>query len=667
VTAPAAAAVLLLAGASTESRPEKMARILALEDRRVPGGELERYLRDTDRGVRRRAALAAGRIGDAGAVPALIEFMNDGEVEVRKIAAFSLGLLGDARGLERLTASLKDSDPTVRGRAAEALGRIGDARAAPAVAQMVLDAIPGDAPLVTVRGDDPGSATDPWLELRLGLFALARLKDVKAAESVLLRTGKPRFDWWAAAWAAMRLESPSLRAALLAAASSSDPLARAFAARGLGALKGAADVQTLEALSRDVDVDVAVNALRALAQVGEPRGVGVAASVLASDDPVLQWEALQAIASLPPDRSVQPKVVPFVGDSRPWVRAAALRALAHVDPDGFALVLSGLDPDADWTVRAALASALGDARTEVSVSILFGMLEDTDPRVLPAVLEAMRRARGSDAAETLRRHLDHADLAVRAAAAEGLAALETPGLTAALAGAYQRSLGDREIAARVALVAALAVQKEPDARTALRRIAETDPSRVVRIRSIEALTALGDTPLDPGPEAVDRPPLDYRLAMAPYDPFPGVPLYTPRAFVYTRVGRIEIHLDVVEAPLATESFIRLARRGFFDGLTFHRVVPGFVVQGGCPRGDGNGGPGYTLRSELGTRPYGRGAVGMALAGRDTGGSQFFITLAPTPRLDGEYTLFGHVAAGMDVVDRIRPGEVIDRIEIWDGR
>ena len=137
----------------------------------------------------------------------------------------------------------------------------------------------------------------------------------------------------------------------------------------------------------------------------------------------------------------------------------------------------------------------------------------------------------------------------------------------------------------------------------------------------------GGEAIDPGPQRVSRAPLDYRAAMAPYDPRPGVSLYTPRAFLKTRHGTIEIHLDVVEAPLTTAAFVALARRGFYDGLSFHRVEPGFVVQGGCPRGDGNGGPGYALRCEVTRRAYGRGAVGMAHSGKDTGGSQFFITLS----------------------------------------
>jgi cyclophilin family peptidyl-prolyl cis-trans isomerase len=165
---------------------------------------------------------------------------------------------------------------------------------------------------------------------------------------------------------------------------------------------------------------------------------------------------------------------------------------------------------------------------------------------------------------------------------------------------------------------------------------------------------------------VDRPPLDYRLAMAPYDPAPGVPLYTPRLILHTRAGQIEIHLNVVEAPLACAVYLDLARRGFFNGLTFHRVVPGFVIQGGDPRGDGTGGPGFTLRDEVGQRPYARGTVGIALAGKDTGGSQLFIALSPQPHLDGTYPVLGWVAQGMEVVDKIQPGDVIERVSVWTG-
>ena len=110
----------------------------------------------------------------------------------------------------------------------------------------------------------------------------------------------------------------------------------------------------------------------------------------------------------------------------------------------------------------------------------------------------------------------------------------------------------------------------------------------------------------------------------------------------------------------------LARKGFFNGVAIHRVVPDFVVQDGDPRGDGEGGPGYTIRDELNQLPYLRGTVGMALDWKDTGGSQFFITHSPQPHLDARYTVFGHVVNGIELVDRIQPGDVIRRVQIWDG-
>jgi len=126
-------------------------------------------------------------------------------------------------------------------------------------------------------------------------------------------------------------------------------------------------------------------------------------------------------------------------------------------------------------------------------------------------------------------------------------------------------------------------------------------------------------------------------------------------------------LAVLDAPLVVDNFVALVRRGFFTNLTFHRVVPDFVIQGGDPRGDGEGGPGYTVRDELSERPYVRGTVGIALDWADTGGSQFFITHSPQPQLDARYTVIGRVIDGMTVVDQIQQNDVIRGIRVWDGQ
>ena len=155
--------------------------------------------------------------------------------------------------------------------------------------------------------------------------------------------------------------------------------------------------------------------------------------------------------------------------------------------------------------------------------------------------------------------------------------------------------------------------------------------------------------------------------IAPYDdPALIGPTTSPHVFLETAYGTLEFELAVLDAPQTSRNFIELARKGFFNGLEIHRVVANFVVQDGDPRGDGEGGPGYTIRDELNDRPYLRGTVGMALEWRDTGGSQFFITHSPQPHLDARYTAFGHVVNGMDVVDKIKAGDIIQRLRVWDG-
>ncbi len=124
----------------------------------------------------------------------------------------------------------------------------------------------------------------------------------------------------------------------------------------------------------------------------------------------------------------------------------------------------------------------------------------------------------------------------------------------------------------------------------------------------------------------------------------------------TERGNFIISLDPDIAPNTCATFLDLISNGFYDDLTFHRVVPDFVAQAGCPRGDGWGGPGYSIRSEWSDHTYARGVVGIAHDGKDTGGSQFFVTLSPQPHLDGRYTIFGKVKSGMEIVDLLEKGD-----------
>jgi peptidyl-prolyl cis-trans isomerase B (cyclophilin B) len=129
-------------------------------------------------------------------------------------------------------------------------------------------------------------------------------------------------------------------------------------------------------------------------------------------------------------------------------------------------------------------------------------------------------------------------------------------------------------------------------------------------------------------------------------------------------GQIRVEFFPEDAPKTVENFITLTKKGYYNGLTFHRVVPGFVVQGGDPKGDGTGGPGYTIKAEFNKRKHERGSLAMARSQHpDSAGSQFYITYGAQPHLDGNYTVFGQVVSGMEHVDRIKQGDRMTSVVI----
>lgn len=132
-------------------------------------------------------------------------------------------------------------------------------------------------------------------------------------------------------------------------------------------------------------------------------------------------------------------------------------------------------------------------------------------------------------------------------------------------------------------------------------------------------------------------------------------------------GEVLIDFFPDEAPNTVANFEKLANEGFYNGLTFHRVIPGFVAQGGCPHGTGTGGPGYTIKCEVDTNTskHERGTLAMAHAGRNTGGSQFYICYAPQPHLDKQHTVFGKVTKGMEYVDALKGGSKMTEVKVWD--
>lgn len=619
-------------------------------------------VRDPDPSLRHRAALAIGRVGMADGLAPLTIALSDPEPDVRAIAAFAMGLIGDKLALPALQAALADPSPVVRGRAIEALGLIADPSAAPWVAQAAVGCGPLIAPL---SPDDEAWPKSPEIEMcRLALFSLARLRQLDALAQVAIdATGQPVSRWWPVAFALSRVGDPRGAVYLPSLATGTGVYTASFALRGLALAKHPALLSIAVPLlgQPDVDIKLRVAAVRALATAADQAALTPLVSLLGQPGlPVnLLIETIVAIGAFQAPTAFEP-LLDLLTHPAPAVRSAALSAASRSNAEAFLLVLSGLGRDEDWSVRAALAGVLATLPADRVSALVEDLASDEDVRVHGAALTALVALKAPSASSRLITALEAADFVVRGTAADLLGDLKPAGAAEALVAAYTRGASDSAYGARASAIGALAKIGGDPALATLRR-ALADPDWPVRTRAAELLRGLGQTDAAPERPAPLRQPLDVFASPAVLRPD-----YSPHAFIETRHGTVEIQLDVVDAPVTAQMFIEQARSGWFNGMKAHRIVPGFVVQAGDPRGDGEGGPGYTVRDELSPTPYLRGTLGMALAWKDTGGSQWFITLGPQPHLDAKYSVFGRVVNGWDVLDRIAPWDVIDRVRIWDG-
>jgi peptidyl-prolyl cis-trans isomerase B (cyclophilin B) len=189
----------------------------------------------------------------------------------------------------------------------------------------------------------------------------------------------------------------------------------------------------------------------------------------------------------------------------------------------------------------------------------------------------------------------------------------------------------------------------------------------VRTRLLLLLTALVVAVAAPPVAPPVVPTAAWAQAPKPAEPQKGSARVSQTAEIaMEKGGIIKIEFFADDAPKTVENFVTLAKKGFYNGLTFHRIEPGFVVQGGDPKGDGTGGPGYKIKAEFNKNQHERGAVAMARSNDpDSAGSQFYITLAPAHFLDGKYTVFGKVVSGMNIVDNIKKGDKMKSVTIMD--
>ena len=602
---------------------------LAEDRRRTADGELVRFLSSDGAAVRARAALALGRIQDSTTVEPLIGLLADPSAEPRREAVFALGQIALAHpGSTRLAhvrpaleRALASGDTLTVDLAIEALGKLGDKAGTPRVVSYL------GSRSALLRGE--------------AAVALWRLADSTAIDALLAHDddADPEVRW-RVLYALEKVVAPD-RVVLHVAQhlDDSDWLSRAYAARTLGRQKSTRATAYVLQMLEDPEVPVVVNAMRALQSIGDSSGtytLRALTTALRHPHPYVRVSSATALA-----------------DRFAWARADSDARVAAVET----LLVHLVDPDA--ATRGACVKALA-ARGRLGQGNARGMLHDPSVYTCVATLQALPLLGERDALPLiLPRLAPGTPLPVRMAAAEALGALKAKSgvapLRAALAdsstlidGAVAGALADLGDSASVPALARAYAARARDA-DADARIAIHDALATLRGKafadSIERAHPAAVAPPAAGAEDFDAPPA------------------ARGAVIHTSAGDIEWEFYGAEAPQTVKNFVRLANRGYFDGTAIHRVVPNFVIQDGDPTGTGSGGPGYTIRCEYNRLRYDSGMVGMALSGKDTGGSQWFITHSPQMHLNGRYTIFARVTRGMDVVRRVVQGDRVLKVEI----
>ncbi len=663
--AAAAALLAALAGCLTfgaEPGPPKgtyrerlhgFSRLLAMEDRRAYDPLLAgRTASSPDPWLRAKTALAAGRLRDPDATIVLPPLLIDAEPSVRRAAAFAAGVSGDARLVPLLVKGLSDPDTLTAANAAEALGKLGGKDATDALL----------AALARREGAAPTRAASA-----LAMFRKPEARTVAALvagfEEEPLAPELRRAILYSLSRKPQREAAPALRAVLRRG--NDDPVVVSWAARAAGLLEDEESAPDLVRLAASRDVSVSVQALIALHSLSKKgalaRGDELArgargAALLRADDslPSVAIAALRFLGALPEAPESRAALEASVL-RKGWRGQTALVALTRLDaaraPEKAAARIDAAIVADTLEMRLGGAESLEFLEKEIASNdpLAVALLSDRAPRVRAAALSSLSKKDAPSRSAWLVAGLVDRDPAVRDVALDAAAPLfekGSEGLRRAWTDAFNRAFEAGEPDFTVGALDAAAARGE--AGRALVAAHANDPNAVAREKArrllIEKYGAAAPS-FRPIPVKTRFSEADYdRLARAANES-----LF--EAAVGTARGTAVLELDAEEAPMTVESFRALAAKRFFDGLVIHRVVPDFVVQTGDPRGDGSGGPGYEIRDEINAVRYARGAVGMALSGPDTGGSQWFVTLAPQIHLDGGYTVFGRVARGMEVLDR----------------
>lgn len=534
------------------------------------------------------------------------------DAEIRRVGARTLSqvaLRHRRRALPMLRALTGDADSVVASTALFGLGLVRDTASISRIAAVV-------------RADGPDAAAASWALGEIGRPATDTITQLLGTVR-----GSDRY-------------SVATSRELIIAASKIRPL----------------DVAAVKPYLTSTDADLRWAAAYAVARQRAPSGVSALLDAR-TPDAKFRAELARVLTRATVGDSLRDRALArlrsLVADPDPYVRISALHSIGTFGATARSPILLALH-DHDANVRVAAAQSSATAFDTVATAWRDAWKADTAYKVRRSLLEAAA-TRGVTLAGDAEWRAS-SDWRLRSAAVGAWSGeVDTArARTVALEATRDADSRVREAAYGV-LIGSDTAHRDSVVQQAL-RAARSDPDSMVRNLIPGSHARMLDT-------AVVERPLEWYESAVRKIVVPSLRGHRPRALMRTVRGRITITFDGIRAPLTVLNFATLAESHAYDNLRFHRVVPGFVAQDGDPRGDGEGGPGYEIRDELTLLPYARGAVGMALSGPDTGGSQYFLTLTPQPHLTGHYTVFGLVTGGLGAMDSLVEGDAINSIRI----
>ena len=629
---------------------EKLAKIIFLENRRDCSKELIEFLSDDSPETRTRAALAVGRIGAPKSGEHLYQLLKDQSLDVASTAAFALGLTSEHDYARRLLEVANDLPTQVAAWAVRSGGRL------------------ADSTMTDIGNDIAEYLLHPAPEVReAACYALyyAKAKDAASQLVTFVKTEPDTSAKAAGLFTLARLSMDAGTPVFIDYLADPDPYLRALAVRGLASSTSPDAEHYLEIALNDGDKKVVA---QAVASLGGKKTLSASQRLgqrlnLETDEKLI----LELIAALQRQNSDQGLVAAnthvMTGGSVNIV-SAALPYLATIQQDKvMALLDSLLNGKPDSKIRVSAAESYGLLSKTSVVPRLAGLFADEDPDVRAAAFDQLYTLDTANRSFYLTKALADPDYMLVVVALDKIGTDTLRQYLPTLSQLIKQGAGvDRDV--RRSVVEALKSFITAGVRdTAVMEILVTaaiDPEYVIRRSAAEIYRDYFNQ---------DRysivPPSNSRLSERKIKAAIDRYKFNPTATISTSKGDIEVELFFDIAPMTVLNFIELANSGFYNGLLFHRVVPNFVVQGGDPRGDGWGGPDWYIRCEYSTERYKRGSLGVATSGKDTGGSQFFITLSPQPHLDSRYTVFGEVTKGMELADLIVKGDLISKITIYE--